>query len=208
MKSLGVRRVEAINAELTRWLKVTLFVGLFLVAYSYGLDGTLRYTYQVRSFATLLTHLFSPLSSPMRRLRTIPTPFWLQSTFSGLLLPLLLRCVKLPAVYFCINLEIFVQPTVAKLMDVFGRFEVLAVSIVFYVVGGYIQCNCSLHLSDTSVRHCHRGYRYRCQWLCWRRHPLSSELWHHGLCHISLNSIIDWLHYRHASCGGYCCRHY
>lgn len=27
------------------------------------------------------------------------------------------------------------QPTIAKLMDVFGRFEVLAVSIVFYVIG-------------------------------------------------------------------------
>lgn len=31
------------------------------------------------------------------------------------------------------------QPTLAKLADVFGRFEVLAVSVIFYVVGALPQ---------------------------------------------------------------------
>lgn len=39
-KSLGVRRIEAINKTFTKWTRVTLFVGIFLVAYAYGLDGT------------------------------------------------------------------------------------------------------------------------------------------------------------------------
>jgi SIT family siderophore-iron:H+ symporter-like MFS transporter len=49
-KSPGVRRIEAISSCFTSWHKWTLFISIFLVAYAYGLDGTLRYTYQ--NFAT------------------------------------------------------------------------------------------------------------------------------------------------------------
>lgn len=45
--SPGVRRIEAISRHFSgrdRWF---LFAAVFLVAYVYGLDGTLRYTYQV-----------------------------------------------------------------------------------------------------------------------------------------------------------------
>lgn len=50
LASAGVRRIEAINSQLTQLDRVIIFVGLFLIAYCYGLDGTVRYTYQ--SYAT------------------------------------------------------------------------------------------------------------------------------------------------------------
>lgn len=46
-KSPGVARIEAINRHLTFANRVGLFIGVFLIAYAYGLDGTVRYTYQV-----------------------------------------------------------------------------------------------------------------------------------------------------------------
>lgn len=49
LASAGVRRIEAINEQFTtidRWI---VFFSVFLVAYCYGLDGTVRYTYQVSS---------------------------------------------------------------------------------------------------------------------------------------------------------------
>ena len=45
--SPGVKRIEAISAHLTLFDRVFLFVGVFLIAYAYSLDGTVRYTYQV-----------------------------------------------------------------------------------------------------------------------------------------------------------------
>lgn len=50
-KSPGVDRMEAIAAHITFWDRVAIFFGVFLIAYAYGLDGTLRYSYQVCSFA-------------------------------------------------------------------------------------------------------------------------------------------------------------
>lgn len=46
-KSLGVKRIEAISAQYTLLQRIILFVSIFVVAYAYGLDGTIRYTYQV-----------------------------------------------------------------------------------------------------------------------------------------------------------------
>lgn len=45
--SPGVQRIEAITEAFTKWTKVSLFVSIFLVAYAYRLNGTIRYTYQV-----------------------------------------------------------------------------------------------------------------------------------------------------------------
>ena len=45
-KSPGVIRIEALAAHITLWDHVAIFFGVFLIAYAYGLDGTLRYTYQ------------------------------------------------------------------------------------------------------------------------------------------------------------------
>jgi len=48
-KSPGVRRIEAITTQFTNLDRVFIFIGIFLIAYAYGLDGSVRYTYQVRS---------------------------------------------------------------------------------------------------------------------------------------------------------------
>ena len=46
-QSPGVRRIEEISAHITRLDRVFIFFSVFLVAYVYGLDATIRYTYQV-----------------------------------------------------------------------------------------------------------------------------------------------------------------
>jgi SIT family siderophore-iron:H+ symporter-like MFS transporter len=51
-KSPGVERMEAIAAHTTFGDRIAIFIGVFLIAYAYGLDGTLRYTYQVIHFLT------------------------------------------------------------------------------------------------------------------------------------------------------------
>ncbi|KAK1921029.1 putative Siderochrome-iron uptake transporter [Papiliotrema laurentii] len=54
-KSPGVRRIEAIARCFTSWHKYVLFFTIFLIAYAYGLDLTLRYLYQniaLSSFGT------------------------------------------------------------------------------------------------------------------------------------------------------------
>lgn len=45
--SPGVKRMQIVAAELTTGDRVFIFVSLFLVAYVYGLDGLLRWVYQV-----------------------------------------------------------------------------------------------------------------------------------------------------------------
>lgn len=50
-KSPGILRIEAITSMFTRWHLAWLFFAIFLVSYCYGLDGTLRYTYQVFALA-------------------------------------------------------------------------------------------------------------------------------------------------------------
>lgn len=55
-KSPGVARIEALNAHTSLINRYCIFFGLFLVAYAYGLDGTLRYTYQPNATADFKTH--------------------------------------------------------------------------------------------------------------------------------------------------------
>jgi SIT family siderophore-iron:H+ symporter-like MFS transporter len=45
--SPGVRRIGIIASHFRLVDRVFLFLGVFLIAYVYGLDGTVRYTYQV-----------------------------------------------------------------------------------------------------------------------------------------------------------------
>lgn len=45
-KSPGVARIEAISATFTKADRISLFLGIFLLAYCYTLDGVLRYAYQ------------------------------------------------------------------------------------------------------------------------------------------------------------------
>lgn len=46
--SPGVRRIEIITSHFQLVDRICLFFAVFLIAYVYGLDGTVRYTYQVR----------------------------------------------------------------------------------------------------------------------------------------------------------------
>ncbi|MBE3047020.1 hypothetical protein IMZ48_31740, partial [Candidatus Bathyarchaeota archaeon] len=55
-KSAGVRRIEAIASVITPYDRVAIFFGIFLVAYAYGLDGTLRWAYQPTATASFDNH--------------------------------------------------------------------------------------------------------------------------------------------------------
>lgn len=55
-KSPGVQRIEAISASLTKFDRICLFLGVFLIAYAYGLDGTLRYSYQPTATSSYSNH--------------------------------------------------------------------------------------------------------------------------------------------------------
>lgn len=55
-KSPGVKRVEAIVSCFTRFDLVVLFLGIFLIAYAYGLDGQTRSVYQTYATNSYSTH--------------------------------------------------------------------------------------------------------------------------------------------------------
>lgn len=103
-KSPGVARIEALNAHTTLANRVCIFIGLFLVAYAYGLDGTLRYTYQ--PYAT----------SGFQQHSTLATINVLRSVIAAA-----------------------AQPTAAKIADVFGRIEIVVLSIFFYILGTVVE---------------------------------------------------------------------
>ncbi|KAH7392045.1 siderochrome-iron transporter-like protein Sit1 [Phaeosphaeria sp. MPI-PUGE-AT-0046c] len=107
-KSPGVARIEALNAHTSLINRCCIFFGLFLVAYAYGLDGTLRYTYQPNATADFKTH------------STLATINVLRSVIAAA-----------------------AQPTAAKIADVFGRVEVVFISIIFYIVGTVVEATCT-----------------------------------------------------------------
>lgn len=45
--SPGVKRIEAISKHITFKDRIFLFITIFILAYAYTLDNTLRYTFQV-----------------------------------------------------------------------------------------------------------------------------------------------------------------
>ncbi|KAJ5218427.1 Major facilitator superfamily domain general substrate transporter [Penicillium cinerascens] len=100
----GVRRIEIITSHFGLIDRIFLFASVFLVAYVYGLDGTVRYTYQ---------------------------PYATQSYGQHSLLATInvLRAVIAAAA----------QPTAAKIADVFGRVELIIVSIIFYTIGTIVE---------------------------------------------------------------------
>lgn len=104
IKSPGVQRIEAISSAMTNVDRVFIFIGVFLVAYAYGLDGTLRYSYQPYATDSFSTHSL---------LSTVNT----------------IRAVIAAAA----------QPTSAKIADVFGRVELICLSVFFYVIGTVIE---------------------------------------------------------------------
>ncbi|KAJ8104885.1 hypothetical protein OPT61_g10514 [Boeremia exigua] len=103
-KPPGVARIEALNAHTSFANRCWVFFGLFLVAYAYGLDGSLRGVYQPYATAGFETH------------STLSTIGVLRSVIAAA-----------------------AQPTAAKIADVFGRVEVVLLSILFYVLGTVIE---------------------------------------------------------------------
>ncbi|KAI5235146.1 ferrioxamine B transporter [Aureobasidium subglaciale] len=102
--SPGVARIEAINAHLTSFDRWFLGIGVFLIAYAYGLDGTVRYTYQSTALSSIGEH---SLLSTVNIVRTV--------------------------------IAAAAQPTAAKIADVFGRVELVYLSIFFYLLGTVIE---------------------------------------------------------------------
>ncbi|KAF2205992.1 MFS general substrate transporter [Delitschia confertaspora ATCC 74209] len=102
--SPGVKRMEIIAEHITLFDRIFLMFGIFLVAYVYSLDGTLRYTYQPYATASYMNHSL---------LATVTV----------------LRSVIAAAA----------QPTAAKIADVFGRVELVLVSILFYIIGTIVE---------------------------------------------------------------------
>jgi SIT family siderophore-iron:H+ symporter-like MFS transporter len=103
-KSPGVRRIEAFAAVLTLRDRIILFLSIFLVAFCYCLDGTLRYAYQPLATASFYQH---SLLSTVNVLRAV--------------------------------IAAAAQPTAAKIADMFGRAELVALSVFFYVLGTIIE---------------------------------------------------------------------
>ncbi|KAI1945320.1 ferrioxamine B transporter [Ophidiomyces ophidiicola] len=111
-KSQGVQRVEAISQHFKLSDRILFFFGIFLIAYAYGLDGTIRYTYQPFATASYKTH---SLLATVNVLRGV--------------------------------IAAAAQPTVAKIADVFGRAEVIMLTIVFYVIGTIVEA-CSSNVQS------------------------------------------------------------
>ncbi len=103
-KSPGVARIEAVSSQLTTVDCVVLFFGVFLIAYAYGLDGTVRYTYQATATSSYALH---SLLATINVLRSV--------------------------------IAAAAQPTAAKVADVFGRLELVAVSVFFYTIGTIVE---------------------------------------------------------------------
>ncbi|KAH8587712.1 major facilitator superfamily protein [Bisporella sp. PMI_857] len=104
--SPGVARIEAISKQFTLKDRIFLFFGTFLIAYAYGLDGTVRYTYQATATNDYALH---SLLATINVLRSV--------------------------------IAAAAQPTAAKIADVFGRLELVAVSVFFYTLGTIIEAS-------------------------------------------------------------------
>ncbi|KAF7550638.1 hypothetical protein G7Z17_g5572 [Cylindrodendrum hubeiense] len=104
LKSPGVVRIEAISAVMTNTDRVFIFFSVFLVAYAYSLDGTVRYTYQPYATASFANH---SLVSTVATLRAV--------------------------------IAAAAQPTAAKIADVFGRVELVCLSVFFYIIGTIVE---------------------------------------------------------------------
>lgn len=110
-KSPGVKRVEAIASTYSNNEIIALLASIFIMAYAYQLDGTVRYTYQTYATASFSTN---SLLSTVNVIRSV--------------------------------IGAAAQPTFARLADVFGRFELILISIFFYVLGTIIE-TCSTNIN-------------------------------------------------------------
>lgn len=102
--SPGVQRMEAISKHITFKDRILLFITIFVLAYAYTLDNTLRYTFQTYATASYGQHSLLATVAVIRGV----------AAAAG-------------------------QPTAAKIADVFGRVELLILSVVFYIAGTVLE---------------------------------------------------------------------
>ncbi|EEH35469.2 siderophore iron transporter 1 [Paracoccidioides lutzii Pb01] len=102
--SPGVARIKIISDHFTLSTRILFFFGIFIVAYAYGLDGTIRLSFQPLAVASYSQH---SLLATVGVLRGV--------------------------------IGAAAQPTIAKIADVFGRTEVIFITIAFYVIGTIIE---------------------------------------------------------------------
>lgn len=104
-KSFGVRKSEILCAQyLNPFLIGLAYVCVFLVAYTYSLDATVRYTLQTVAQSSYSQH---SLISTVNVIKTV--------------------------------VAAASQPTYARLSDIFGRAELVAISLIFYATGTVIE---------------------------------------------------------------------
>ncbi|KIL85295.1 mfs sit siderophore-iron:h+ symporter [Fusarium avenaceum] len=102
--SPGVQRIKAMSEVITFTDRIFIFFGVFLIAYAYGLDGTVRYAYQPSALNEFKEH---SLQSSVNTLRAV--------------------------------IAAAAQPTAGKIADVFGRVELICISVFFYTIGTVIE---------------------------------------------------------------------
>ncbi|KAF5596491.1 siderophore iron transporter 1 [Fusarium pseudoanthophilum] len=102
--SPGVQRIKAMSEVITLADRIFIFFGVFLIAYAYGLDGTVRYAYQPSALNSFQEH---SLQSSVNTLRAV--------------------------------IAAAAQPTAGKIADVFGRVELICISVFFYTTGTVIE---------------------------------------------------------------------
>ncbi|KAF4493397.1 Siderophore iron transporter 1 [Fusarium agapanthi] len=102
--SPGVQRIKAMSEVITLADRFFIFFGVFLIAYAYGLDGTVRYAYQPSALNSFQEH---SLQSSVNTLRAV--------------------------------IAAAAQPTAGKIADVFGRVELICISVFFYTIGTVIE---------------------------------------------------------------------
>ncbi|KAG7418075.1 hypothetical protein LZL87_001057 [Fusarium oxysporum] len=102
--SPGVQRIKAMSEVITLADRIFIFFGVFLIAYAYGLDGTVRYAYQPSALNSFEEH---SLQSSVNTLRAV--------------------------------IAAAAQPTAGKIADVFGRVELICISVFFYTIGTVIE---------------------------------------------------------------------
>ncbi|KAF5557919.1 siderophore iron transporter 1 [Fusarium phyllophilum] len=102
--SPGVQRIKAMSEVITLADRIFIFFGVFLIAYAYGLDGTVRYAYQPSALNSFHEH---SLQSSVNTLRAV--------------------------------IAAAAQPTAGKIADVFGRVELICISVFFYTIGTVIE---------------------------------------------------------------------
>ncbi|VVT53729.1 uncharacterized protein SAPINGB_P003720 [Magnusiomyces paraingens] len=103
-KTVGIKKIEAMSKQYGRYGKILFFFSMFLIAYTYGLDQTIRYVFLAQAQSSYGHHS-------------------------------LLSTVNVAASIIAVA----AQPFYARLSDVFGRTEILFISVIFYVIGTIIE---------------------------------------------------------------------